>query len=85
VFPVAPATTKAVGKEACKTELVRMEDAFCAMAKEKGLRAAFEHFAARPMSRSSTRTRGNSAVSPPCGSGSGPISGRIADVVRHIH
>ena len=44
--PVAPATTKAVGKEACKTELVRMEDAFCAMAKEKGLRAAFEYFAA---------------------------------------
>ena len=39
--PPAPA-----GKEALKTELARMEDAFCAMAKDRGILAAFEHFAA---------------------------------------
>ncbi len=33
-------------KEQLKQEVARMEDAFCAMAKERGLRAAFEYFAA---------------------------------------
>jgi ketosteroid isomerase-like protein len=33
-------------KDALKAEVARMEDAFCAMAQEKGLLAAFEHFAA---------------------------------------
>ena len=33
-------------KERLKAELARIEDAFCAMAQEKGLLAAFEHFAA---------------------------------------
>jgi len=33
-------------KAALKAELARMEDAFCAMAKAQGIRAAFEHFAA---------------------------------------
>ncbi len=33
-------------KEKTKAELAKMEDAFCAMAQEKGLLAAFEHFAA---------------------------------------
>jgi ketosteroid isomerase-like protein len=33
-------------KAQLKAELARMEDAFCAMAKEKGVLAAFEHFAA---------------------------------------
>jgi ketosteroid isomerase-like protein len=33
-------------KEKLKAELAKMEDAFCAMASEKGLLAAFKHFAA---------------------------------------
>lgn len=33
-------------KEKLKTEVAQMEDAFCAMAREKGLLAAFQHFAA---------------------------------------
>ena len=33
-------------KEKLKQELAKMEDAFCGMAREKGIRAAFEHFAA---------------------------------------
>jgi len=33
-------------KEKLKAEVAAMEDAFCAMAKEKGLNAAFAHFAA---------------------------------------
>ncbi|MFI5358387.1 MAG: YybH family protein [Opitutales bacterium] len=33
-------------KEKLKSEVARMEDAFCAMAKERGLLAAFQHFAA---------------------------------------
>jgi ketosteroid isomerase-like protein len=40
VFAAAP------DKEKLKTEVAKMEDAFCAMAQEKGLLAAFEHFAA---------------------------------------
>jgi ketosteroid isomerase-like protein len=44
--PVTPAATKTAGKEALKAEVAGMEDAFCAMAKEKGVLAAFEHFAA---------------------------------------
>jgi len=42
----ASASEKAARKEALKAELAKMEDAFCAMAKEKGILAAFEHFAA---------------------------------------
>jgi len=34
------------GKEKLKAEVAAMEDAFCAMAREKGLLAAFQHFAA---------------------------------------
>jgi ketosteroid isomerase-like protein len=33
-------------KEQLKAEVAKMEDAFCAMAQEKGLLAAFEHFSA---------------------------------------
>ena len=33
-------------REKLKAEVAAMEDAFCAMAKEKGLNAAFSHFAA---------------------------------------
>lgn len=33
-------------KERLKAEVAAMEDAFCALAKEKGLNAAFSHFAA---------------------------------------
>jgi ketosteroid isomerase-like protein len=36
----------AADKDKLKAELARMEDAFCAMGREKGLLAAFEHFAA---------------------------------------
>ena len=39
-------SAKAAGKEALKTEVAKMEDAFCAMAKERGILAAFEYFAA---------------------------------------
>ena len=41
----APATA-APDKAALKKEVAAMEDAFCAMATEKGLLAAFSHFAA---------------------------------------
>jgi ketosteroid isomerase-like protein len=40
------ATAAAPDKEKLKIELAAMEEAFCAMAKEKGIRAAFEYFAA---------------------------------------
>jgi ketosteroid isomerase-like protein len=36
----------AVDKDKLKSEVAAMEDAFCSMAKEKGLLAAFQHFAA---------------------------------------
>ena len=41
---LAPAATP--DRAQLKAELGRVEDAFCAMAREKGLLAAFEHFAA---------------------------------------
>jgi hypothetical protein len=37
-------------KAKLKTEVAAMEDAFCAMAKAKGLLAAFQHFAAPDVS-----------------------------------
>ena len=40
------ASAKAAGKEALKAEVAKMEDAFCAMAKDRGILAAFEYFAA---------------------------------------
>jgi ketosteroid isomerase-like protein len=45
VSAAAPAAEKP-DKEKLKKEVAAMEDAFCAMAQEKGLLAAFEHFAA---------------------------------------
>ena len=42
----AEAPIKAGDKAALKAELARMEDAFCTMAREKGIRAAFEYYAA---------------------------------------
>jgi len=44
VTPVA--TFAAADQAALKREVAAMEDAFCAMAQEKGVLAAFEHFAA---------------------------------------
>jgi ketosteroid isomerase-like protein len=44
--PIAPTAAKSSGRESLKAEVAGMEDAFCAMAKVKGLRAAFEYFAA---------------------------------------
>ncbi len=41
-----PRPDDAARKAALKAELAGMEDAFCAMTKEKGILAAFEHFAA---------------------------------------
>ena len=41
----APAQTE-TNKLKLKAEVAALEDAFCAMAKEKGLNAAFSHFAA---------------------------------------
>ncbi|MDD2763058.1 MAG: nuclear transport factor 2 family protein [Opitutaceae bacterium] len=52
-------------KEALKAELARMEDAFCAMTKEKGIQAAFEFFAAPDVAFIDTdprRFRGIAAV-----------------------
>ncbi|HET7534808.1 MAG TPA: DUF4440 domain-containing protein [Candidatus Didemnitutus sp.] len=45
ILPLAAATA-APDKEQLKKEVAAMEDAFCGMAKEKGLLAAFQHFAA---------------------------------------
>lgn len=42
----APLVSAAVDKDRLKAELAGMENAFCAMAKERGILAAFEHFAA---------------------------------------
>ena len=42
----APLGSAAVDKDKLKIELASMENAFCAMAKERGILAAFEHFAA---------------------------------------
>jgi len=39
-------TQAAPDKDKLKAEVAAMEDAFCAMAKEKGINAAFAHFAA---------------------------------------
>ncbi|MDB6094375.1 MAG: hypothetical protein JWM32_1937 [Verrucomicrobia bacterium] len=47
LLAVTPAAlTAAPSKEKLKAEIAAMEDAFCAMAQEKGVRAAFEYFAA---------------------------------------
>lgn len=47
LFALASIAVAAVpDKASLKKELARMEDAFCAMAQEKGILAAFEHFAA---------------------------------------
>lgn len=43
---LASTLSAAPDKEKLKQELAAMEDAFCAMAKERGLLAAFQHFAA---------------------------------------
>jgi ketosteroid isomerase-like protein len=46
-LPLVVSTAFAVpDKDKLKKEVAAMEDAFCAMAQEKGLLAAFEHFAA---------------------------------------
>lgn len=42
----AAVSSAAVDKEQLKKEVAAMEDQFCAMAKEKGVLAAFQHFAA---------------------------------------
>jgi ketosteroid isomerase-like protein len=46
--PVLPdgASAKPATKDALKAALAKMEDDFCAMAREKGILAAFEYFAA---------------------------------------
>jgi ketosteroid isomerase-like protein len=44
--PAKAAAENAIGRDALKAQVAGMENAFCAMAKAKGLRAAFEHFAA---------------------------------------
>jgi ketosteroid isomerase-like protein len=46
VVTAASAFAAAPNKEKLKAEVAKMEDAFCAMAQEKGIRAAFDHFAA---------------------------------------
>jgi len=64
---VTPARTSPVAtdKETLQVELARMEDAFCAMAKTKGIRAAFEYYAAPDVAFIDTdprRYRGLAAV-----------------------
>ncbi len=46
VAPLLASAADKPDKEKLKAELAKMEDAFCAMAAEKGILAAFEHFAA---------------------------------------
>jgi ketosteroid isomerase-like protein len=61
----AEAPAKPASKEVLKAELARMEDVFCAMAKEKGILAAFEYFAAPDVAFVDTdprRFRGLAAV-----------------------
>ncbi len=63
VRPAAPAAAPA--REKLKAELATMEDAFCAMARDQGLLAAFEHFAAPDVAFVDTdprRFRGLAAV-----------------------
>lgn len=57
--------TSAADKESLKAEVAKMEDAFCAMAKEKGLLAAFQYFAAPDVAFIDTdprQWRGSAAV-----------------------
>jgi ketosteroid isomerase-like protein len=54
-----------VNKEQLKAEVAKMEDEFCAMTQEKGVRAAFEHFAAPDavfLDTDPTKYRGPAAV-----------------------
>ena len=46
VFAVAASASAETRKEKLKAEVAALEDAFCAMARAKGLNAAFSHFAA---------------------------------------
>jgi len=64
-FTPAWSSPTTADKEALKTKLARMEDAFCALAKAKGIRAAFEHYAAPDVAFIDTdprRYRGLAAV-----------------------
>jgi len=61
----AETPAKPAGREALKAELAKMEDAFCALAKAKGILAAFEYFAAPDVAFVDTdprRFRGLAAV-----------------------
>lgn len=64
-FAAAPSLIAAPDKAKLKQEVAAMEDAFCAMAQEKGLLAAFQHFAAPDVAFIDTdprKFRGPSAV-----------------------
>jgi len=76
------------------SELAAMEDAFCAMAKEKGLLAAFQHFAAPDVTFIDTDPRkwqGQAAVLQRIGRAGPPaagtmykrLSGRMSSPLRH--
>ncbi len=67
LLPAARAAAPAANpsKDKLKAEVAAMEDAFCAMGREKGLLAAFEHFAAPDVAFVDTdprRFRGLAAV-----------------------
>ena len=49
-LPVAALAKEAPDKTKLKAEVAAMEDSFCAMAKDKGLLAAFQYFAAPDVS-----------------------------------
>ncbi|MDO8545679.1 MAG: DUF4440 domain-containing protein [Opitutaceae bacterium] len=46
LLSLTPGTAAAADMAKVKAEVAKMEDAFCAMAQEKGILTAFEHFAA---------------------------------------
>lgn len=65
VFLPLSVLSAAPDKEKLKADLAAIEDAFCAMAKERGLLAAFQHFAAPDVAFIDTdprRFRGPAAV-----------------------
>jgi len=81
---IAPTAFAAVDKEKLKAELAKMEDAFCTMAREKGLLAAFEYFAAPDVAFIDTdprKFRGIEAVRERMGR----TTGRQSDVVGAFH
>ncbi len=77
---------KAIDTAALKVELAKTEDAFCALAKEKGLLAAFEYYAAPDVAFIDTDPR-RVLGWPPCNSvcARPRPAGRLPDLVGPVH